>query len=93
MLLTINVTEEDGQVGQQFDPGQCPVAIAIARQFPQGTWVCVGSDCWHYRFGVGDVHDLPLPKIAMMYIKQYDNGDEKPEPITFQVEIPDEVFV
>jgi len=75
--MKVSVTQDDIDNGQPFEPGCCPVAIAVKRLCPNAREVWVG--------GVIDVdrQRFKFPEEVRIFISHFDTGI-KVQPIEFE---------
>jgi hypothetical protein len=95
MKLTIDVTADDIEHGKRRDCNNCPVARAIQRHFHTvkvGVGAVIYWDTpWHDLY---NVYCVP-PDSVFEFISRFDNNPidyERPQPISFELEIPEEVI-
>ena len=91
--MRIEVTQEDIDQGVRCDTDNCPVALAIGRQFKDCFAVLVGdANAAVFRFYHDERSnmtrqtrsDFPLPQEAKTFVVDYDAGEEV-APFAFEV--------
>jgi len=81
-MKLITVTQQHIDEGITQDCQECPVALAIATQFPPGTRVTVAHLSAVIRLKEKDAYSLRLPESAIQFIRDFDY--ERPvSPFTF----------
>jgi hypothetical protein len=72
-MKTIKVTQEDINKGCVKDASNCPIALAIRREFPEDDHVTV--DTWRIRVydGSGRYTTHNTPMIAKIFITRFDS--------------------
>jgi hypothetical protein len=79
-VTTIQVTQDDIDDGIRGSYCDCPIALAIKRQFP-GKEIIVSK----YILGIGGVNTWNVPKPVYNFIDRFDNGNPV-EPIVFEID-------
>lgn len=102
MILKVHLTEDDKQNGS-VDAYDCPVARASRRSLQAingrlDCWVVFGRITIYRELLLGDQlhirHRVPLPYAIDGWVSAYDlSAGQVGDPIEFEIEIPDEVFV
>lgn len=96
--VLVEVTTEDIENGTRMDCQRCPVALAITRlvkedYYPQVSGRCVSILHSYTESGLDttlweNVGVTCLPPETQRFVRRYDDG-KTPEPISFQLEIPE----
>jgi hypothetical protein len=98
MKLTINVTQEDIDKGEQLDCFTCPIALAAFRVISGTPWMLVGAYSRYLRLFDSSITvwtheiDIEWPDRVRLWVMGFDCGDEM-QPISFEVDTDDGVTV
>lgn len=80
--MTIEVTQDDIDKGDEADCDKCPIALAINRATGK-RWCVVWHRCW-----LDEDHSpsIDLPESAVDFIQDFDN-DQSVKPFSFELAI------
>jgi len=82
-MLQIDVTQDDIDFGEPHKPCDCPIALAIDRQWP-GSLPYVNADGISLTID-GVEYDYYMPDIAVSFMDAFDDGDPV-RPFSFTID-------
>ena len=83
----IEITQSNIDDGVSFNPGRCPVALAVCPHVKPDVQVDVGkNEVWFGYFKESEVVRVPADVIE--FIQAFDNH-QHPTPFSFELEIPE----
>ena len=91
MKKRVTVSEAHIRLGRKNHCRECPVAIALGGHVKPNVVVSIGQafGFWINGYEHGRLIEGAMPKKVLDWVYEYDNYNHS-EPITFEVEIPDE---
>lgn len=94
MIKTISVTEEEINNGKEYNCSFCPIALALKKLIDSKYLVSVTIG-W-FRIALKEYEEekyIVLPKEAGDFIRIFDRALYKPNPIKFEVDIPEKYLI
>ena len=91
MNKSVTVSKTDIRLGKRNQCRKCPVAIALCRHVKPNVVVSIGHALgfWINGYEHGRLVEAEMPEEVLDWVYRYDNNHHV-EPMTFNVNIPDE---